>query len=50
MYAIVTVAGLFASGFMHRDSAEEAMALWQAARPDVYFWVEEVVNNETELP
>lgn len=35
---------------MHRDSAEEAMALYQAAHPDVYFWVQEVVNNETELP
>lgn len=28
----------------------DAMAMYQAARPDVYFWVEEVVNNETELP
>lgn len=49
-YAIVTVCGPFAWGFLYRDSAEEAMTLYQAANPDVLFWVEEVVNNETELP
>lgn len=44
-YAIMTVCGPFAWNFLYQDSAEEAMALYQAARPDVLFWVEEVTGN-----
>ena len=46
-YAIVTVCGPFAWEFLYRDSAEEAMTLYQAAHPDVLFWVEEYSLSES---
>ena len=40
MYAIMSKLGLAYNGFLHLDSAEEAMSLVQAANPQYTFWIE----------